>query len=226
LALTAVAQKQQTPAKPPGPGGGVIEGVIVPSSEGPRLLHPWELSDEERISRRLALGHPANGGGARSLQAESGYREAINGLEHPELFFSYELFDGLLKGVSSDDRQHGSAHRVFDPKIRANGYDVSNFWTTLETISSRYVQMREEHRRQNKSTTILRLPDGTPILVPVNREVCAARYDALQETRRAFGGRTFDRFLYQSVAPELSHSEGGSSSGRSEQLRFMAGGCK
>ena len=220
-AAISSAQSHQDTSRP-ARAGRVTGKVITPNS----VPRPWELSDDERIARRLAFANPVTGGRARTTQAPNGYGESIEGRDHPELFFSYELFDGLLAGVNANATRRAAARRTLDPKIRANGYDVNTFWATVERISDRYVQMREEHRRQNKSSTILKMPDGTPILVPVNREVCGARYDALQQARHAFGEETFDRFLYESVAPEVAHSEGGSSPGRSEQLRFMARGCR
>jgi hypothetical protein len=226
MCLTPIlfAQKGQSPDNKQRPVGGAVGVVTTPNGSEQKGVPPWEITDEERIARRT--GSRAGDGRAQSLEARSGYSESIDGREHPELLFSYELFDHLLWGLGTDSMHHDTARRLFDAKIRARNYDVDAFWAKLASIAEPYLKLKDEHRRENRNATIFTSPTGKVIFVPIDRDVCAARLGALQEARRAFGGKDFDRFLYLAVAPEVGRASGSNAGDRAEQLRYIAGGCK
>jgi hypothetical protein len=227
-AVSSIAASQSEPSKTPAPA---IAAKPVSASNkrgavGRPVPNGWEITDEERIAGRV---HPA------PLRAESsnssgaptnGYREAVNGSISPHLLMPYELFDHLLLALSSDTKLAQRAHTLFDPKVRAFGYDDKQFWATLGSTSGPYLRGREEHERRHQRTAIFRLPDGRESFVIVNRDDCAARLVALQNTRQHLGNREFDRFLYSMIAPDFKYSEGGTAPDRAAQLRYMAKGCK
>ena len=189
-------------------GGSIIVGSVA----------GWEITDEQRIAARTSPDRDRDSG--------ENYKENIDGRRNPELFFSYELLDHLLWGISSDTTHRLNAHALFDAKITAYGYDVKAFWRELDRIARPYIATREMHRQQQHNSTILTSSSGEQIVVFVDREVCVARFEALQKARQTFGEQAFDRFLYSAVAPEISHSEGGNAPDRAEQLRYVARGCK
>jgi hypothetical protein len=192
-----------TSTAPSAQQGGVVS---VAAAKG------WEMTDEDRIARRV-LGRV-------------GYRESIDGRTHPELFMPYELFDHLLLALSSDGARARRYHGLFDPRVRAFGYDDTRFWTILRSAAIPYLRAREEHEKRHERHTVFRLPGGGTSMVAIHRDDCAARIEALQKARRALGGVEFDRFLYSMVAATDQHSEGGSAADRAQQLRYMARGCK
>jgi hypothetical protein len=183
------------------------------------------LSDDERITRRARLAAAQQGGRIHANAAQPrGSREDINGFEHPELFIPYELFDQLLWGLSTNAGRRQHAHAEYDARIRSFGYDVEKFWQTLESASQPYIDVLVKHPHGG---TAFVSSHGNRIFVPVRREVCVARIEALQAARAQLGGKTFfDAFLYSVVAPQMHVVRATTSADLDDQLRFMAGGCK
>lgn len=215
----ALAQAVSTSAVPPPPPAQTAK----PSRGTVTVIDAavWEMTDGERIERRAAAAVTSKD------IADRGSREKIEGRRNPELFLSYELYDFLLWGLSDDVKRQQAAHTKFDPKIRASGYDVAKFWRALHATAEPYIELRNTRGRQGSHATMITSPVGTKVLVPVDRDVCAARITALEQTRRIFGRRSFDRLLYSVVAPTMSHtSSTNSPSDVGVQLRYMAGGCK
>ena len=205
------------------PADQMKSGGIVAVGTGPS----WEVSDEQRIAGRSGSSKDPVGGRIKAAAAPGGgYSESIEGRDHPELLFPYELFDKLLSALSSDPHRAANAHSLYDHKLAAAGYNQDAFWATLRSVAQPYVTLREKRAKAGPHATVTTLPDGQRIFVPVAQDVCSARIATLDEARRALGGKTFDRFLYTAVAPEIGISSGGSEANRAEQLRFIARGCK
>jgi hypothetical protein len=183
----------------------------------------WLLSDDERInSRTVSRDVP---GRATNLSAADGYRDAIDGHSNPELFLPYEIFDVLLWGLSDQPKLQQTAHRLYDSQLPSFGYDADAFWNKLRSASKSYLDSRQYHLQHGPRTTTILSSSGKSIMIPVDREVCAARIAALENARLLLGKEAFDRFLYSVVAPQIQISEGGTSSDRASQLRYMARGC-
>jgi len=223
LAVTAPGAQQTTrspleaetaAATAPKKGGVVSQGAAT----------SWEMSDEERIARRVYR--------RRQLHPESasvpthGYRESVDGRTNPELFMPYELYDHLLLALSSDKTLAARFHAKFDPRVKAFGYDENAFWNTLSSAALPYLRTREQHEKRRHRTTTFQLADGRESMVTINRDDCAARLESLDHARRLLGGRKFDHFLYSKIATTFQHSEGGSAPDRAAQLRYMARGCQ
>ena len=138
----------------------------------------------------------------------------------------YELFDTLLRGVSSNPKYRESARRLFAGGIADLGYDTSKFWNTIESVSKTYRTILETTQVHGRRSMMFATATGQRAFVPVTQETCAARFGALQDARKLFGGQAFDRFLYTVVAPHVTRSEAGNAPFRREQLLYMARGCK
>ncbi len=204
LILPVAVRASQTPK--PSPRAVV---TVIPASV-------WQMPDEARIARRAAAAAGADRRG-----------EKVEGSRTPELFLRYELYDYLLWGVSDDGRRQQAARSKFDPKIRAFGYDVDRFWSMARAAADPYLELKKTRAKQGLHTAMIVAPGGRKVLIPINRDVCAARIAALEQTRETFGKDNFDRLLYTVVAPSMSHSS--SSNAESDiaaKLRYMAGGCK
>jgi hypothetical protein len=205
---------QDVPKKlPPGKAGGTVNVGSKPS---------WSLSDEERIAARMA----SSGGprAARPDSANSGrFEEAIDGRSHPEQFMPYEIFDYLLYTVGPLPKAKEALRRHLEPKLASYGYNPSTFWSQLETISAHYLAS-SSRSIGHAPAAVLTLASGATVRMPVAKDVCTARFQALQMARQTLGP-DFDRFLYTAVAPEINHSSGGQLPYRAEQLSYMARGC-
>lgn len=194
--------------------------VSKSSSGAPVTVIPasvWQMADEERIAKRTTAA-------AMNDHHDS---EKIDGSRTPELFLRYELYDFLLWGMSDDETRKQAARAKYDPKIRSFGYDVDRFWRTLEIAAGPYIELKRTRDKQHQHTTMLALPNGKRVLIPMNRDVCGARIAALEQTRETLGKGNFDRFLYTVVAPSMTHTSSSNTAlDVAAQLRYMAGGCK
>ena len=207
----------------------VVHGVNgqQPSSASGAEIHgrlPRDMSDEERIAARAATGSGAFSNTPQS--ASGGFREVIDGKETPELLLPYELFDDLLEGLSNNEQHRTNARRFLDPRLPEFGLHPATFWSTLRMIVGPYLNAREESSRLHRQATVFTTPAGTRTFVPINRADCALRVIALNDARQKFGRAELDHFLYEVVAPHVSHSVSGGAPDRAAQLRYMARGCK
>lgn len=209
IAMAALAQPAQPPLTP-----HKSKGVV-----GVGSVSTWRMSDMQRISLRVAAEKRGPGD-------QPTYSESIDGRDHPELFLPMELFDHLLYGLSPDSRRAREAHALWDSKVALFGYDVTQFWSSLQSVSQPYVDLSTEKRRGRASAFVLKGTDGKQTLIQINRDVCAARIAALQRARSVFGADDFDRFLYTIVAPDVSIATSGPGENRRVELQFTAGGCK
>lgn len=206
----------------PRPNGSRSPGGIVSLGSIPR---PWLMTDDERIERRAAMSPLRGGAHAQSVDEER-FAEKLDGLQHPELFLPFELFDHLLNGLGSNAPRRDNAHTLYDPRLEALGYNVESFWQQLATLARPYLDMREV-KHGPYAPAEFTTSTGKRLAAPIRRDLCTARFASLQASRRALGGTEFDRLLYVVVAPNISESTGGnwSPADRSEHLRYMAGGC-
>jgi hypothetical protein len=216
---------------------------LAPSADqSVRPKEAWELTDDERITARLdperinqrALDHAARvarqrSGSSSILALGSGPTSnfRIDGAENPELFLPFELFNDLLRGVdrnlSSTDRE--VARAILAPKIKSFGFEPEAFWSAFASTTARYFDFRDGKQRLSESKRSLseakRFP-SEPNDVYIG--LCRERLIALNAARDRFGRATFDRFLYQVVAPTLSFSS--LAPDEAQGLRYMAAGCQ
>jgi hypothetical protein len=218
----APAASQTKPVAPRNADGSRSPGGIV--TIGPR---PWLMTDDERIERRAAMSTPPGGGARAQSVGEERFSERLDGLQHPELFLPFELYDYLLNGLGTNPRLRSNAHTLYDPKLKALGYDVEGFWQQLATVAKPYLAAREG-KHGSFAPADFTTATGKRLAAPVRRDLCTARFASLQASRRAIGGTQFDRLLYVVVAPTISENTGGtwSLADHVEQLRYMAGGCQ
>lgn len=218
---------QQRSTPPPAPHLMHIHGgTTMASAAG---VAPWSLSDRERVNARVSTDQMdrVRALSATANQNQDHFNEDFDGRAHPELFMSFELFDRLLSGLSSDSRRQTNAHAIYDDHIRAFGYDsVEKFWGTLSFAAGSYLELVAASGGRSGSTVFT--IGGRSVPVPISQEKCAARIAALETARGLLGGKEFDRFLYTVVAAQAGHSSNGniSATDRADQLMYMAGACK
>jgi hypothetical protein len=185
---------------------------------------PWNMVDEERIRQRTAM--PPADVRMQQLSRRNHFSEGIDGRVHPELLFPYELYDFLLWGINPQKRLHDAAHRAIDPALPRFGYDPETFWSVLAVDAEPYITAGQVHLKNGTNSTMITTSTGQRFLVPIDRDVCRARYETLSKARESLGGQRFDRFLYLVVAPHVKTSTGGYGGDRAAQLHYLAGSCQ
>jgi len=185
----------------------------------------WALADAQRIATRV---RPQSLHAAAAEPVPAGvYSEHVDGRRHPELFLRFELFDRLLGAFSADQKRSTNAHRLYDRRLAAFGYEsVNQFWAALDWAAQPYLSTVRTPVHAPRAAFTSR--SGKKMVLPVALEQCRARAVALERARTLFGSADFDRVLYTVVAPQADHSFSATvnAAERAEQLEYMAGGCR
>lgn len=167
---------------------------------------PWKVALQARLTERFdpgqaSLRRAAAVAGGRKLSA---VENIVVGGTHPELLLPSELMDHLTLGFTTDDAMRAE----YRSKWQARGAEV--------LLGPGYLDRVERHAAAflAANADILRIgaigASSTGGLSPQLREqyqrasqsLCPLRADALRVLREEFGRETFDRFLYEAVAPD------------------------
>jgi hypothetical protein len=200
--------------------------AALPSFSIAQERTPWEWTIEQRLDARFdpirirerdeayvakyRAAHP-------ELRADkdraphTGMRYRIDGARNPELFLPHELFDHLLRGVTSEAGMRSRMRQNSAADLKAAGFDPNSFWPALESLSAQYLPLMQRQGSQSRGD---------------HYEKCHARYAALQSARKWFGPTTFDRMLYTVIASKTDFSVGTSFPNPKEDLRREANGCE
>lgn len=196
---------------------------------------PWDWTIDERLSDRFnpekiherelayrARYPQAAGSSDRAITESSGTSErqpfvhGIDGSRNPELFFPYELFDGLVTGLSPNESMRVKQRAYLRKSIRARGYDDEVFWDALESVSAKYLPLRFGKT----------YPAPPAEIEAAAVAKCRERYDALEAARVLFGRRRFDVLLYTVMAPVSQFSEATFDADPSAKHRRADKGCR
>jgi hypothetical protein len=131
----------------------------------------------------------------------------IDGARNPELFLPHELFEGLLTAFQPDEFMQDAQRELYGRLLGEFGWDAEMFWPTLEQLSADYLQLR--YRTESADPTAR----------------CRARFEALQQARKAFGMKEFDAFLYRAIAPHGQSALVTNEPNPAARLRHEARGC-
>ena len=217
----------------------ILAQAVVCNAAPPGVAakQPWEWTIDERLADRFdpakirerRLAHEASlpaaaasseraGLQSRSVVQRQPFVYDIDGSRNPELFLSYELFDGLLSGFDPSDTPTARRKQraYFGNGLRKLGYEEEAFWSALESVSAQYLPLRWAGPRA-----------ASPAEVEArSEERCRERHDALQAARSLFGQRQFDRLLYTVVAPVQSYSEATLEADPISKHRRAEAGCR
>ncbi len=216
-----------------------------PAAQAAPPKEPWQMTDDERIAARLDPEKIRQRSEAHSVRLPRHHSEGpsgmavgatsqpipfvIDGAANPELFFRFELFAYLLRGVdpklTGTDRE--VARALLMTKIKAFGYEPETFWNELSASVPRYFEVRDgvSSRSPSKHARIEAIapPSGPD---DVHTALCRERLTALSSARNHFGSETFDRFLYSVVAPTITVTSNPPGPEEGAGLRFLEGGCQ
>ena len=211
-----------------------VSNVLIGGA--PQSKVPWDWTIEDRLAARFdpdknrerqlayeAKYPQAAGANAQNVAAEGVEMPArqqhvhmIDGSRNPELFFAYELFDGLMSGLTPDESQRVRQRAYFRPSIRALGYDDEAFWRSLESVSAKYLPLCFPTTHPIRSAEVKAAAEAR----------CRERYDALEAARALFGRRRFDVLLYTVVAPVSQYSSATFDANPAARYREAEKGCR
>ncbi|HET7522675.1 MAG TPA: hypothetical protein VFJ79_00880 [Acidimicrobiales bacterium] len=156
---------------------------------------------------------------------------SVAGSRNPELFLPSEIFEKLIfVGFNPDPEFQRATRQLLEPRLRTAGLDPETFWTTLESIARKVIQANNEFLDLDKQFQTTRGAEHRRIkqrAEAVAIAKCGPRAEALARARATFGEKTFDRFLYHGIAPDMARFMGGDPDADWKgQLRAEEGGCR
>lgn len=131
----------------------------------------------------------------------------VDGARNPELLLPTELFGALLKQGFDENPEARKIYRDRVDLVAAELGIGPELWPVLKELAAGLLP-RDARTGQTWE------------------EECRSLFEALAAAREAFGEKTFDRMLYEAVAPGLKVSATGNGPELEKQLRDMEGGCR
>lgn len=190
-----------------------------------------QLTDSERATRRF---DPAAAAARRAQAVADGLiagnptGKVIAGNRNPELLMRVELID-YLAGALGDP----TSIAKYQEKWLARGvvgYLGGDFLNRLRLVAGTYVDAEAQIRAlrtQRSAGSEEENPALGAELRRVNDSLCQLRADVLAAGRTTFGRDTFERFLYEVVAPDVLIFTGSSGSSPDTTLElWLDGGCQ
>jgi hypothetical protein len=215
-----------------------VLSAASPTKDTPAAKAAWQWTEEERIAVRLdpQRGRPAppsvapdSAAGTAADRPKVALSYTIDGRTNPELFLPHELFDSIAGGLSPDAKIRQKTRSFYREDLIAAGYDDNEFWAALETAASPYVALKRRAYLDHIRDTAAAKKSGSPWTPSDHSDdpsLCRARIDGLNAARQHFGRETFDKFLYNVVAPNKMLATSSNYPDPAELLRREAGGCR
>lgn len=180
---------------------------------------PWQWNDGERLAERSSAAAAARRAADRRA-AEPHVYDVIDGSDHPQLFFEFELFDQMMRLAYADDARTREAYRDSKESVRQSIGLPPDFWERVGAIAAAYRKDRLDERRLGLAA--VRSQQHEAEQNAVSARLCRDRFAALATLRQEFP--RFSEFLYTAVAPSVSMTI--LSSSEPELRRIVAGECK
>lgn len=136
----------------------------------------------------------------------------VDGARNSELLLPSELFLALLKQGFDPDPD---ARKLFRTRIKPVAADLGigpELWPALKELAAGLLPSASNSGEIGEGLT--------------RDELCRDSFEALAAARKAFGQKSFDRMLYEAVAPGLKVALKGSLSELEKELREMEDGCR
>jgi hypothetical protein len=166
---------------------------------------PWEWTAQERAQarrdpatrrERLRAGDQERRASRITAKNLPAAVDVIDGKRNPELYFSTELFEYLVRSA------FGTLRDVYSHVVRQRTSDLFRNpadWDRFSAIVTDYARVLQEEDRAANAL------DKKAVSAIQSRK-CAAEALAFREARRTFGKARFDRMLYETVPVSMSSS--------------------
>jgi len=193
----------------------------------------WEWTPEERIQHRFdstclaarraqaATSSPTYG----SCKGNPEGADFVFGTDTPELYLPFELFEHLIATAFTGDPEMMRMRRGRYDSGAIKAGMPQDWYETIEKAIHKYLQgsatMRELARRLDRASPgeSRQLRDQIQAL---NVSHCAERVALIENLRQMFPAKSFDRFLYTTLAPGLCS---GGREAKPDGLLYVVNGC-
>lgn len=190
------------------------------AADEPARKEPWEWTIEERLAARFdpearkkrideSLAKPSTlKVSPANLIAPNPPTDYVSGLHTPELLLPTEIFSTFSRAAYATGMDAGALHFREDALAKAVELGLPpDFLNVLETEMGEFILLQSlEHPLRERIS--LGDPDAEQLLREIKQleaDQCPVLADALSRLRKRYG-KLFDRFLYQAIAPGVSHS--------------------
>jgi hypothetical protein len=212
----------------------------VPKDDRPnRDVKPaWQWTESERLAARFdpaATATRINIDQARLASPPDGRRaevhaervqvrrpmDVIRGADHPELFLPHEVFRKFMEvAFGAEDPLAVSIREAKNASVRAHGLP-DTFWTTVRGEASGYIAALQAEADARRNAHSL---EDWQRLIAAQEISCHEESIAFQRLHQLFGEENFNRFLYESIAPDMTFTWFSMPS--AVALQREAAGCK
>jgi len=184
--------------------------VLAQEVEVRKVKEPWEWTTEERlearydpqgINQRNLRATEEWGATPKTLQDEASRMIRVDGEWNPELFLPWELFQHLVGSGYLGPQEFLEPWREVRMDRARHLPLGERFWQRLETAIGPYLALARAERQGLETPRGLADSTDDADAEVASQLLCEARADALEAARQEFGAQTFDRFLYEAVAP-------------------------
>lgn len=189
---------------------------------------PWLLDDEVRLARRFdpvdAMDRAASAEICRHNDCTT--RLFIDGKATPELFLPWELITHLPDAYRTDNPRLRSLARTLRERDSRGLKIDQKFWDRLYKAGQPYFDAANSMEARRKRWAAAKEADRPKLLEEQSAafdSLCMLAVEALEAARAEFGRATFDRFLYEAVAPGLVYFSSGETA---DSLRRDGRGCR
>jgi len=179
---------------------GVVASEDVPEKTNSQKPRPWQWSDKERLAERSNDASAARRVAAHATPDLQDPYDVIDGSRDPQLFFEFELFDGMMRLAYADDPATREAYRASKDAVRQSIGLPADFWERVGAITAAYRKDRLEERRLGRAAVRSRQHEAEQRAVSLL--LCRDSLAALASLRQEFP--RFHEFLYTAVAPTMS----------------------
>lgn len=218
----------------------VIAALLPATSNGQEPKPPWQWTLDERLAQRhdplaaaARLRAQADRVSSLAIVAPAakvkppGNSDYISGRDHPELLLPWELFDQMMMMAYADDAVVRSIFREARSSSLSGSGLPPDFWDRMEAISVAYLsdgsQLRDLHKQPVSDAGVKsRIASQSHALENLK---CRDRAGAIAAARHTFG-ETFDRFLYEGIAPNMSIGIGHLGSISEARQHEIEAGCR
>lgn len=194
----------------------------------------WTLTHEERAVRRAdpvanaARHHALESKGRQGLDPTS---NVVDGSIDPTMIAPIELIDSA--NIYHLEAARQEKFRADWTARGAGGLLGVDFWERLRSVFAPLATVEREIRRIHALPEFERRAAEAALFSknPSSDGYCEARAETLIAARQEWGRETFDRFLYEVIAPGTNFSIGGSPEMTNPEFwidhwNWMEGGCQ
>jgi hypothetical protein len=166
----------------------------------------WDWTIGERVAARLVAADRKRRveRWVAATGAKSKPYDYLEGRTHPELLLPTEVVDVFIDAVLAPEDESTAPARAAAANHAVEMGLPTEFFPALEKAFAPAVAAHREHVRYMRTLKVGQVvgQDVATRVQRLQRDTCRARWKGIQTLRAAYG-KSFDRFLYEVVAPNV-----------------------